>query len=208
MLLRHPLVDPQDDRADPLARPPAVAARRAVPPPRCTRARDGEPPDEPDAGPAPASTVGAGPARRASGRADHAGAPRAGSGSAASSVVSARRAAARRSAIRRRPQRRRDAHPRSRRPSLRMLAGRRHRRGRGLHGRPVVEPGPAGAAAGGGPQPRGAGARRRLVAAARSGCSGPWRIGRGGTRPAGAGGTSRPTTTSATTSTACSSTRR
>ena len=104
-------------------------------------------------------------------------------------------------------QRRRDPHPR-RRGRGTDAAGWGDRRRRGLHGRSLVKPGPAGAPAGRRPQPRGAGAARRLVAAAaadeeRARPPGPPQ------RPSrGVAATSRPITTWATTSIACSSTSR
>ena len=91
-----------------------------------------------------------------------------------------------------------DPHPRRRRDRGR----------RGLHGRAVVQPGPAGPAPARGPQPRGARPVRRLV-------PGPGAAGPDDRAPDAAqhpvrepAATSPPTTTWATTSTGCSSTRR
>ena len=84
---------------------------------------------------------------------------------------------------------------------------RRDRRRRGVHGRPVVQPGPGGPAAARRAEPRVAGAVERLVPRAGAAPPDARAPARRNTRR-GAAATSPPTTTWATTSTGCSSTRR
>ena len=154
MLVRYPLVTYKTIGSHPLARPAAVAPRCAVLPPRGLGAPEGgsRMTDEaitapPAAGFATGWAPGAGRAARDARR-----------GPADPRRAPDRRPARRIAADLRRPgvaPCRRDPRPRhrGRHPDA---AGRRDRRRRGVHGRPVVQPGPAGAAQGRRAQPRGA----------------------------------------------------
>ena len=141
MLLRHPFVTHRTIGADPLARPAAVAARRPLPP---TSAR---PPDDQSDRPAPSAApqpCRIPPRPRSPGGVALAAASGSGSGRL-------RRRPARRLApdLRRRVgrPRGRDPHPRPR-GAVRLLVGGETGRRRGLHGRPVVQPGPGRACSG------------------------------------------------------------
>ena len=124
--------DPQDDRADPLARPAAVAARRAIPP-----TRRGGTMNQSHHDAARRQACGAHP--RARRLADRPGRGRRGSRSGASRSC-CRTARAGPSGTDR-PSGGRDPHPRPARPWS-AARRRRDRRRRGVHGRAVVQPRP------------------------------------------------------------------